>query len=132
MELNPRRGRGGGGLPDGLHIRRADAAVAAYERNVQKHRCRRHDAPFAQDLGSMKEIYGEGMGAFFANTRAVQVFSATDDPSTKLASDMIGNRSMTYIPVSAGGGAATQHGTYLEMITRTVRPTPETCSEPGW
>lgn len=54
--------------------------------------------PFVQDLGSMKEIYKESANTFFANCRAVQVFSpGMDEATLKLASDMIGNRSLHFI-----------------------------------
>ena len=54
--------------------------------------------PFIQDLGSMKEIYRESVNAFFANCRAVQVFSpGMDEATLKLASEMIGNRSLHFI-----------------------------------
>jgi type IV secretion system protein VirD4 len=54
--------------------------------------------PFIQDLGSMKEIYNQGMSAFFANCRAIQLFSVADDATLKYASELIGARSMHFIP----------------------------------
>jgi type IV secretion system protein VirD4 len=52
--------------------------------------------PFVQDMGSMRDAYESGMGAFLANSRAVQVFSATDAATLSYVSTEIGERSMQY------------------------------------
>lgn len=57
--------------------------------------------PFVQDLGRLKEIYGNGVNTFVSNSRAVQVFAVTDEETKKFVSEKLGNR-----PLLGLGGIA--------------------------
>lgn len=50
--------------------------------------------PFVQELGALKDLYKASADALIQNSRAVQVFAASDEASKKFASDHIGPRSM--------------------------------------
>lgn len=48
--------------------------------------------PFVQDMGRLKELYGNSVNAFIANSRAVQVFGVSDEQTTEFISKNIGER----------------------------------------
>lgn len=51
--------------------------------------------PFVQDMQKLKETYKNDFNAFIANSRAVQVFSTTDEVTKEYVSNRLGNRPMS-------------------------------------
>ncbi|WP_309385747.1 type IV secretory system conjugative DNA transfer family protein [Cerasicoccus frondis] len=50
--------------------------------------------PFVQEMGSFQKLYGSEVEAFIGNSRAVQVFSASDKPTAEFISERLGSRSL--------------------------------------
>lgn len=47
---------------------------------------------FWQDMGQLTEMYGNALSTFIGSSRAIQVFSVTDDITLKFIADKLGNR----------------------------------------
>lgn len=48
--------------------------------------------PFVQDLGRLKSLYGTGVNAFIANSRAIQIFGVADQETKEFTSEYIGEQ----------------------------------------
>lgn len=61
--------------------------------------------PFVQDLGRLKQIYGQSVNTFIANSRAIQVFGIADEETKKFVSEFLGKR---YLPQHLRKGKYTE------------------------
>lgn len=51
--------------------------------------------PFVQDLGRLRQLYGQSVNSFIANSRAVQVFGVADEETKGFISKYLGDRRLS-------------------------------------